>query len=893
MALLRKAIGMPHNPQSMVRAKRRDRIGFRLSGLRWLASISPHARQVTGVCRLLASAGQQVAPSTASLKQWHTTAVKCRLTGLLAAVILAIATPAWCADDAVPAASVQVDASLRERAVSKIRRVLEQEQKFVKVHAAEFLLALDYVEGVQQVFLKELELHGTEPQYRIGIWRVLARAAAREEERKEWVKKIRDVFMDPAAPDRLHAVETLAKLGYAVSKKEPEELAAMEQAARPEAAPLTPYAAWVLLNSGQPDAEKAEARLAALLDSDDVDIRMGAAYAFRHQPAVSAAAQKKLLAAVEREPAESKARVFVVAAAAIHAPGDQRASLKAELVRRVAAGSEEDRVEAGRALAEIADSSDLPLMVPLIDDPSADLGATAADAVLRIGRRVPRCLAIWDWMVIAIYALGMLCVGWYYSRRTKTQEQYLLGDRQMRPLMVGVSLFASLFSCISYLAWPGEIIKYGPMIIGTVLAYPLVAFVVGWLIIPFIMRLKVTSAYEILELRLGSTVRTLGSVLFLLLRLMWMSVIVYAMATKVLVPLAGLPPWTTPLVCGVLALVTIVYTAMGGLRAVVITDVLQAIILFAAAIATVVTVTVCLGGIQGWWPTHWIAHWPEPRFGYDPSARVPLAVVILSVFTWYVCTSTSDQIAIQRYLSTKDAKAARSVLIISLVADTFVTLFLAAVGLALLAYFRAFPHMLHDNQTILADSDKLFPQFIITGLPVGVSGLVVAGLLACAMSAFSAGINSTCSVLTVDIIDRIRGKNKVAESGRVGQLKHVSILIGVVVVCLSFFVNMVQGNLLAVCYKVVSLLTSPLAGLFLLSMFVPWARAFGALVGAACGLAVVIVISYWTEITGREDVTFLWAMPLGLLVEFCVGALVSLIPIGRVKPMLTERATDQ
>ena len=242
----------------------------------------------------------------------------------------------------------------------------------------------------------------------------------------------------------------------------------------------------------------------------------------------------------------------------------------------MATGSSDEKFEACQTLAQIGDGSDLPRLIPYLDDPSPDLRATAADAILRIGRRVPHHLVPLDWAVIGIYALGMLSVGWYYSRRTKTQEQYLLGDRQMRPLMVGISLFASLFSCISYLATPGEIIKYGPMILGGVLAYPLVGLIIGWLIIPFIMRLKVTSAYEILELRFGPAVRTLGSLLFLSLRLLWMAVIVYAMTTKVLVPLSGLDPWTTPVVCALLALVTIVYTAMGGLRAVVITDVIQA-----------------------------------------------------------------------------------------------------------------------------------------------------------------------------------------------------------------------------------------------------------------------------------------------------------------------------
>ena len=545
----------------------------------------------------------------------------------------------------------------------------------------------------------------------------------------------------------------------------------------------------------------------------------------------------------------------------------------AELANFAAKGNREEKVEACQTLAEIGGDADLSLLAQLLDDPDADPRATAAYAVLKIGRRVGHHLVPWDWAVIAVYALGMLSVGWYYSRRTKTREQYLLGDRQMKPLMVGISLFASLISTISYLAWPGKVIRYGPMMMfGTILAYPLIGVVVGWLMIPFIMRLRVTSAYEILELRLGPGVRTLGSLLFLALRLMWMSVIVYATTSRVLIPLLGLDPSRTPLVCAILALVTIAYTAMGGLRAVVITDLIQTAILLGAAIITVLVITASLGGVHAWWPSQWPAHWPELQFGYVPGARVTIFGAMLATFTWYVCTSASDQIAIQRYLATKDAKAARTVLFISLAADAVVSCILAAVGLGLLAYFQTFPDLLPGNQTVLGDSDKLFSRFIVIGLPVGLSGLVVAGLLACAMSALSAGINSTCSVITIDILDRLRGKSQGPASQGVKLLKYVSIFVGVVVVLLSLLVNMVQGNLLEVCYKVVNLLTAPLAGLFFLAMFVPWARGFGTMVGTACGLAVVIAVSYWKEFTGTQGISFLWAMPLSLVVEVGVGS---------------------
>ena len=113
-----------------------------------------------------------------------------------------------------PPSTERITPELRDEALRVLRETLDRETLWIKVHAAEYLLALDHPEGVKEAFTKELQDHGGEPQYRIGIWRVLARAAYNEKERQEQTKKIRDVFFDTASPDRLHAAETLAKLGY-------------------------------------------------------------------------------------------------------------------------------------------------------------------------------------------------------------------------------------------------------------------------------------------------------------------------------------------------------------------------------------------------------------------------------------------------------------------------------------------------------------------------------------------------------------------------------------------------------------------------------------------------------------------------------------------------------
>ncbi|NUQ64848.1 MAG: sodium-coupled permease [Pirellulales bacterium] len=504
---------------------------------------------------------------------------------------------------------------------------------------------------------------------------------------------------------------------------------------------------------------------------------------------------------------------------------------------------------------------------------------------------VRNVLTTLDWIVIVAYGVGMLAVGWYYWRQNQTSEDYLLGGRAMRPLAVGLSLFATLFSTISYLAWPGEMIKNGPMILSMIVAYPFVALVVGWFMIPYIMRLKITSAYELLETRLGLSVRMLGSTLFLLLRILWMAMIIYATVDTVLVPLIGMDSSASPYVAIVLGVVTLVYTAMGGLKAVVVTDVLQGLILFAGAIVSIIMITIYLGGVTAWWPTGWAAHWTRPVF-YDPNLRISFLSASLATFAWYIATSASDQMAIQRYLATRDAAAARRVLNTSLIANTLVFFLLAALGLALLAFFKQRSDLLAPGQSLVENADQMFTRFIVVGLPSGLSGLVVAGLLAAAMSSLSAGINSSCSVITADFIDRFGlRRTDGADSRKVLLEQILSAGIGVLVLVLSTFVGMVQGNLLDKTFKVVNLLPAPLFGLFFMAMFIPWATGFGTWIGALAGLAVVVSINFWQfwhELFGLPEISFFWAMPVCIIVQAIVGPLASLLPIGKSGRKLEE-----
>jgi SSS family solute:Na+ symporter len=471
----------------------------------------------------------------------------------------------------------------------------------------------------------------------------------------------------------------------------------------------------------------------------------------------------------------------------------------------------------------------------------------------------------------------MLGVGWYFSRKTATTEEYLLGGRRMRSWSVGLSLFATLISAISYLAVPGEIIQHGPVLLCAILCYPLVALVVGYGLIPFLVKLRVTSAYEILEENLGLAVRMIGSLIFLLTRLTWMALIVFLSAEKVIVPVMGWPPSCSPWVCLALGLITVIYTSMGGLRAVVFTDVIQTLILLSGALLTIVVITVKMGGITPWWPTGWADHWDQqPVFSLDPTVRATVVGAILFQFCWWICTAGSDQMVIQRYLATRDVRSARRTFFIGLFTDMTGIVMLVIVGFALLGFFLAHPELLAENFNVTTAGDKLFPHFIVSILPIGVSGLIVSALLAASMSSLSSGVNSACTVITVDFMNRFQ-KVTDTESRQVKKARLITLAVGLAVIALSMFMGKVPGNIIEVTNKTNGLFVAPLFGLFFMALFVPFATSSGAIWGSVYGFFTAFVIAYWDVLTGKPGLSWQWIIPCALVANVVTGPLFSLL----------------
>ncbi len=519
----------------------------------------------------------------------------------------------------------------------------------------------------------------------------------------------------------------------------------------------------------------------------------------------------------------------------------------------------------------------------------------------------PTGLTAIDWAIVVIYAGSTIGLGWYFSRRQVSTREYFIGSGRMNPILIGVSLFATLLSTITYLSMPGEALGKGPGMMLTTLGYPLVFLFVAFVLLPAYMKQRVTSAYELLETRLGLSVRMLGAVMFLSLRLVWMSLLIF-LTSRALTEMMGVDESWIPWVAVVTGTVAVIYTTLGGLRAVVITDLLQSILLFGGALMVIGTVTAAVGGF-GWVPTKWDPNWDsQPLFSLDPAVRITIFGAILNMLIWHICTAGGDQTSVQRFMSTADLRSARWAIATQLFVGLTVMITLAFVGFALLGYFSTFPERLPQGLSIKDHADKLFPHYIAYHLPVGISGLVLAAMFAAAMSSMDSGVNSITAVVLTDFFDRF-GKSPRDERSHVRRARILAFTIGAIVVIGSSQMGLIPGNITAVTQKTSNLLTTPLFCLFFFAMFVPFAKPLAVWLGAICGVTTAACIAFSGPLAGLlvnrfgvdpwhfgvppqsvtdlstgvpwvvipDPISFQWIAPVALAVNLGVGTVFSLL----------------
>jgi len=485
-----------------------------------------------------------------------------------------------------------------------------------------------------------------------------------------------------------------------------------------------------------------------------------------------------------------------------------------------------------------------------------------------------------DFFVIALYMGGLLAIGFFFARRQKSKEDYFLGNRKMPWFLAGISVVATLLSTVTYLAVPGEMIRYGIGFASVLLGFVFIIPFVNRIIIPFLMNLQVTSVYEYIEQRFNVQTRILAALAFITSRVIWTGVIIYTASFAI----ASMTGWSKPMIILFIGVITTVYTSAGGIRAVMWSDFAQFLILFGGAVFVLVYVAVTThAGPIVWWDTFSAAGRAEvPVFSLDPEVRLTMVGMIAVGFIWNICTHGADQVAAQRYLSTPSAAVARRSVWVFSLANIGMILVLMGIGLALFYFFFLESGLpVQEFQEMIApEADQLFPRFIATELPAGVSGLILAAVLAAAMSSLSSAINSISTVAVTDFLDRF--KILVKYQDHLYLAVGMAVMSGLVGIFSALTVNQIMSsgewNLLEMTERGNHLFVAPLAVLFFVGILFPRADPRAALAGFFAGLAVGVFVAFSKELFGLEiRIGFIWILPGSFLVSFIVSWLMSLV----------------
>ncbi|WP_437206887.1 sodium:solute symporter family transporter [Planctomicrobium sp. SH664] len=500
-----------------------------------------------------------------------------------------------------------------------------------------------------------------------------------------------------------------------------------------------------------------------------------------------------------------------------------------------------------------------------------------------------------DFVAIAAYMLITFGIALWFGRRQHSVSDFFVGGRSVPWFAVGLSILATLFSTLTYLGAPGEVIKHGIGYFCSYLAIPLSALVVLKLWIPFFMRLRLTSAYEYLEFRFSRLVRVMGASLFLLLRLGWMSMVVFAASMALdrvkgpdLEFLPGPDMYWWILAVGVIAAI---YTSIGGIQAMIWTDVLQCLLLLAGTLMVIGAVMINGGETPvQWWNTAAATHSEHttpPLFSWDLTVRVTIVTAMINRFFWDICTHGSDQVVLQRYFSTPSLSAARRSYLINIAAEITMITLLVLCGFALLAFYLANPGRMPAGWTLANSADKLFPHFLSSELPAGCAGLVISAFLCDAIQTLEAGVNSVTAVVTTDLT---RKSNEEGGRKSLKFARYLSIAIALGVALNAVFVANIASSrgltIIDLMPRFFNLFVGPLAALFIVGMFLPRCTTRSVLVGVTLGLLTAVLWSWGKDIFGLSTgPTILLAIAVPCVTTIVSSAIISLlIEDGRPHP---------
>jgi SSS family transporter len=468
-----------------------------------------------------------------------------------------------------------------------------------------------------------------------------------------------------------------------------------------------------------------------------------------------------------------------------------------------------------------------------------------------------------NYAVLIAYFTVLVGMGVYFSRREESTDDYFLAGGRVPWWAAGISIFGTQLSAITFMAIPAQAYGTNWVYILAQATIVLIAPVIIYLFLPFFRRLNVTTAYEYLGKRFDASVRLFGSAAFVMLQLGRMAIVIFLPAIA-LSAASGINIYLSILFMGVLSTI---YTVLGGIEAVVWSDVLQVVVLMGGAILSLGTIVVSLeGGFSGLMATA-VAHDKFHTFNWTWDwATTAVWVVVVGNLLANLVPYTADQTVVQRYLTTSNEEEAAQSIWTNAALTIPAAFVFFGLGTALFVFYEANPGALDPA----LQTDAIFPLFIVQQLPVGISGLLIAGIFAAAMSSLDSSMNSVATVAVTDFYHWFDTGSP--EQVRLRMARWITVGLGALATGAGLFLATYEiRSLWELFLEYIGLFGGSLAGLFVLGIFTRRGHGAGALVGAVVSAIVLYLVRTLT------DVHFFLYGGIGILTCVLVGYLASVM----------------
>ncbi|XP_078506134.1 sodium-dependent multivitamin transporter isoform X2 [Lissotriton helveticus] len=456
-----------------------------------------------------------------------------------------------------------------------------------------------------------------------------------------------------------------------------------------------------------------------------------------------------------------------------------------------------------------------------------------------------------DYVIFVLLLVLSSGIGLYYALsggKQRTMQEFLLADRSMSFLPVALSLLATFQSAVAILGVPSEIYRFGTEYWFLGCSYILGLLIPAHIFIPVLYRLRLTSTYEYLELRFNKMVRICGTVTFIFQMVIYMGVVLYAPALA-LNAVTGFDLWGAVATMG---LVCTLYTTLGGLKAVIWTDVFQTFIMFAGQLAVIIVGTIKVGGMgEVWRIATESGRIADINLNPDPFERHSFWSLAIGGVFMMLSLYGVNQAQVQRYLSSKTEKEAILSCYAVFPCQQLVLCLGCLMGLVMFAFYK-------QNEsaelTSLRSPDQMVLYFvmdILKDLP-GLPGLFVACLFSGALSTISSAFNSLATVTMQDLIKPYFPDLSESRATIISKI----LALGYGLLCIAMaYISSFMGSVLQAALSIFGIVGGPLLGVFCLGMFFPCANSTGALTGLLAGLAMAFWVGIGSFVMNMKSAT--------------------------------------